>query len=144
MSGEARPEAMQLFATEAGAWAVLGTFLMAFVTALTVISHLMRIRRANVWDTVEDWKRTSEANEARVQVLERELKEQKVFAEDARRDVYNVTILFEDMKRKFTASGLRELDQQRQIDRLNQREKQLVAAIERLGGEVPEPARDDR
>jgi hypothetical protein len=134
---------MQIFATELGAWAVLGTFLMTAVTAISLISHVIRVKRSNLLDTAEDWKKNSEANEARVKVLEAEIAELKVLAADSRKEVFNMSVLVADLKRDNTRLGLRELDQQRQIDRLARRERQLVSAIEGLGGIVPDALKDD-
>ncbi len=116
---------------------------MAFATAATFFSHLLRVKRSNVWETVEDWKRNAEANEARSQVLERELGQLRVLADDSRKEVFNMSVLVADLRRENVRLGLRELDQQRQIDSLTRRLKQYAMAIEKLGGVVPDPKEED-
>ncbi len=134
---------MGYFASELGAWAVLGTFLMAFATAATFFSHLLRVKRSNVWETVEDWKKNAEASEARSQSLEREIGQLRVLADDSRKEVFNMSVLVADLKRENVRLGLRELDQQRQIDTLTKRIKQFSKTIEQLGGTVPEPREEE-
>lgn len=119
---------MGVFATEIGAWAVLGTFLMTIGTAAAFIVHLLKQPRVNLREALEDRISVEQALEAQVKVLQTEIQRLTVLAEDSRRDSFNTSVLCEKLKEENKRLGMKILEQQEEIDTL----RQTVAAHERV------------
>lgn len=129
---------MQLFATEIGAWAVVGTFLMAAATAIGFVVHILKLPRVNLRDALEDRIAVEEAQEARIRSLEAEVSRLTALAEDSRRDSFNTSVLCEKLKDENKRLGVKILDQQEEIDQL----RRTVADHERTAQQ--RRAADDR
>lgn len=124
---------MQLFATELGAWAVLGTFLMAFASAVGWLVQVRKMPQVNLREALDDRVAVEQAQEARIRSLEAEIQRLTVLAEDSRRDSFNTSVLCEKLKVENVRLGMKILDQQEEIDtlRLQVAEHERVAQSRR-------------
>src|SRR5437868_14799197 len=110
-------------------WIALMTFLGSAVTSLALLSA-WKARRE------EEWRKIAEVHEERLKVLEIQ-HDQKV------RELFDLTVVMEDLRRNNKRLGLTNLSQQGQLDRLGRREKQLMAAMKLAAIPVPEADGED-
>lgn len=127
---------MHLLGIAATDWAFWGPWLMSFATAVMLGSHLLRVRRENVWAVVEEQKKIASAHEETIKLLQSEVQKLTVLAEDARKDVFRQTVLVADYKQENERLGLLVLTQQRRMDQQDKKILDQQSEINQLRIEV--------